>query len=308
MKAVRQHGRAGPESLRYEDAPKPCPSAGEVLIHVRAAGVTPTELLWQPSRMTQSGAPRLLPFIPGHEFSGEVAALGAGVTMFSVGETVYGMNDWYSDGAQAEYCLAEVNKIACKPASIDHVHAAVTPISALTAWQAVFGHARISAGQHILIHGAAGAVGNFAVQFAHWGGARVTATASTANIDFVQGLGADRVIDYRTEQFEARVQEVDAVFDTVGGDTLRRSWSALKPGGRLITIAASEEDSLDQRTREAFFIVEPRRSELEKIASLIVAGTIRAIVGAEFPLANAITAYQTKPVRGKVVVRVDHYD
>lgn len=304
MKAIGQHAYGGPQSLRYEDAPKPSPKAGEVLVRVRAAGVIPTELFWQTSLTTPSGTPRALPFIPGHEFSGELAALGEGVAGVSVGEAVYGMNDWYGDGAQAEYCLARVDDIARKPNSVDHLSAAATPISALTAWQGLFGRAQIGAGQHILIHGAAGSVGSFAVQFAHWRGARVTATVSAANIDFVRNLGADDVIDYRVERFEERVQGVDAVFDTVGGDTLRRSWSVLKPGGRLVAIAASEEDSQDQRTREAFFIVQPQRAELEEIARLIDAGEVRPVVGAEFSLEDAILAYQTKPIRGKVVLRV----
>lgn len=305
MKAIRQHAYGGPESLRCDDAPKPSPKVGEVLVRIRAAGVTPTELLWSTSRTTPSGTPRPLPFIPGHEFSGEVAALGDGVTSVSVGEAVYGINDWYSDGAQADYCLARAADIARKPSSVDHDHAAVTPISALTAWQALFEHARIEAGQHILIHGAAGGVGSFAVQFAHWWGARVTVTVSPANIDFVGDLGADDVIDYRAERFEQRVQGVDAVLDTVGGDTLRRSWTVLKPGGRLVTVAASEEDAQDQLTREAFFIVETRREELEEIARLIDAGQVRPVVGASLPLADAIRAYQTKPLRGKVVLRVN---
>ena len=157
----------------------------------------------------------------------------------------------------------------------------------------------------MLIHGGAGGVGGFAVQFARRRGARVTATASAANLDFVRGLGADDVIDYRAERFEERVGGVDAVFDTVGGDTLRRSWRVLKPGGRLVTVAASEEDAQDERTREAFFIVQPRRAELEEIARRIDAGQVRPVVGAEFPLADAIRAYQTKPLRGKAVLRVD---
>jgi NADPH:quinone reductase-like Zn-dependent oxidoreductase len=161
------------------------------------------------------------------------------------------------------------------------------------------------AGQHVLIHGAAGGVGSFAVQFAHWRGARITATVSAANIGFARELGADNVIDYRAERFDERVHEVDAVFDAIGGETLRRSWNVLKSGGRLVTIAASEEDSQDQRVRDSFFIVEPRRAELEEIAGLIDAGQVRPIVGAEFPLADAVPAYQTKSVRGKVVLRVE---
>ncbi len=275
-----------------------------MLVRVRAAAVTPTELLWAPTWTTRDGGPRPLPVIPGHEFSGDAAGLGEGVTAVGVGEAVYGMNDWFGDGAQAEYCLARAADVARKPVSVDHAHAAVTPISALTAWQGLFERARLAAGQHVLIHGAAGGVGLFAVQLARWRGARVTATAAAGNLDFVRGLGADEVIDYRAERFEERVRGVDAVFDTVGGDTLRRSWGVLKPGGRLVTIAASEEGSQDERTQAGFFIVEPRRAELEEVARLIDGGEVRPVVGAEFPLADALLAYRHKPARGKVVLRV----
>jgi NADPH:quinone reductase-like Zn-dependent oxidoreductase len=304
MKAIRLHARGGPESLRFEEARTPRPGPGEVLVQVHAAAVTPTELLWAPTWTTRDGGPRPLPVIPGHEFSGEVAALGEGVTALVVGEAVYGMNDWFGDGAQAEFCLARPADIARKPASVDHAHAAVTPISALTAWQGLFKRARLTAGEHVLIHGAAGGVGVFAVQLARRRGARVTATAGAGNLDFVRGLGADEVIDYRAERFEERVRGVDVVFDTVGGDTLRRSWDVLRPGGRLVTIAASEEGAQDERTRAAFFIVEPRRAELEEVARLIDSGEVRPVIGAEFPLADALLAYRHKPSRGKVVLRV----
>jgi NADPH:quinone reductase-like Zn-dependent oxidoreductase len=234
-----------------------------------------------------------------------VAELGEGVTSIKVGEAVYGMNDWFGEGAQAEYCLARISDIARKPNRVDHIDAAVTPISALTAWQGLFEHARIEAGQRVLIHGGAGGVGSFAVQFARMQGAHVIATVSAANVDFVRELGANEVIDYRAERFEDRVQGVDAVFDTVGGDTLRRSWNVLKSGGRLVTIAASEEGSQDERTRQAFFIVETRQAELAEIARLIDAGDVRPVVGGEFPMDEAILAYQTKPVRGKVALRGD---
>src|SRR5262245_28213357 len=304
MKAIRLHARGGPESLRFEDAPRPRPGPGGVVVRGRAAAVTPTELLWVPTWSTRDGAPRPLPVIPGHEFSGEVAALGEGVTAVGLREAVFGMNDWFSDGAQAEFCLARPAEIARKPASVDHSHAAVTPISALTAWQGLFERAHLAAGEHVLIHGGAGGVGVFAVQLARWRGARVTATAAASNADFVRGLGADEVIDYRAERFEERVRGVDVVFDTVGGDTLRRSWGVVRPGGRLVTIAASEEGSQDERTRAAFFIVQPRRAELEEVARLIDSGEVRPIVGAEFPLADALLAYRHKPARGKVVLRV----
>src|SRR5499425_1371000 len=171
------------------------------------------------------------------------------------GDLVYGLNDWYRDGASAEYCVARVADFAHKPSRVDHVHAAATPISALTAWQGLVERAGLAAGQRVLIHGAAGGVGTFAVQLARWRGARVTGTASAANLDFVRSLGADEVIDYRAERFEDMARDVDVVFDTVGGETLERSWGVLKPGGRLVTIAASGEQTTDERVRAAYFIV-----------------------------------------------------
>src|SRR3954447_13976012 len=294
----------GPEAFAYEEAPQPRPGEGEVLVRVHAAGVIQTELSWVPTWTTPAGEPRPLPVIPGHEFSGEVAALGAGVTDPRVGELVYGLNDWYRDGASAEYCVARIADIAPKPTSVDHVHAATTPISALTAWQGLIERAALAAGQRVLIHGAAGGVGTFAVQLARWRGAQVTATASAANLEFVRSLGADEVIDYRAERFEDVVRDVDVVFDTVGGETLERSWSVLKSGGSLVTVAASGEQTTDERIRAAYFIVEPSRTQLAEIARLIDGSMLRPVVGAVFPLAEARQAYQHKPVRGKVVLRM----
>ena len=304
MKAIRLHVRGGPEAFAYEEAPRPRPGEAEVLVRVHAAGVIHTELSWSTTSTTQSGEPRPLPVIPGHEFSGEIAALGPEVRDVHVGDLVYGLNDWYRDGTSAEYCVARVSDLADKPTSIDHIHAAATPISALTAWQALVERAGLVAGQRVLIHGAAGGVGNLAVQLAHSRGARVTATASAANLEFVRGLGAEEVIDYRAQRFEDVVRDVDVVFDTVGGETLERSWGVLKPGGRLVTVAASGEQTTDERIRAAYFIVEPSRTQLEEIARLIDAGALRPVVGAVFPLAEARQAYESKPGRGKVVLRV----
>jgi len=304
MKAIRLHVRGGPEAFAYEEAPRPRPGEAEVLVRVHAAGVIHTELSWSTTSTTQSGEPRPLPVIPGHEFSGEIAALGPEVRDVHVGDLVYGLNDWYRDGTSAEYCVARVSDLADKPTSVDHIHAAATPISALTAWQALVERAGLVAGQRVLIHGAAGGVGNLAVQLAHSRGARVTATASAANLEFVRSLGAEEVIDYRAQRFEDVVRDVDVVFDTVGGETLERSWGVLKPGGRLVTVAASGEQTTDERIRAAYFIVEPSRTQLEEIARLIDAGALRPVVGAVFPLAEARQAYESKPGRGKVVLRV----
>src|SRR4030095_17070924 len=271
---------------------------------VQAAAGIPPSPSWVPTWTTTAGEPRPLPVIPGHEFSGEIAALGVGVGDVGMGDLVYGLNDWYRDGASAEYCVARVADFAHKPASVDHVHAAATPISALTAWQGLVERAGLAAGQRVLIHGAAGGAGTLAIQLARWRGAQVTGTASAANLDFVRSLGADEVIDYRAQRVEDVVRDVYVVFDTVGGETLERSWGVLKPGGRLVTVAASGERTTDERVRAAYFIVEPSRTQLTEIARLIDGGALRPVVGDVFPLAEARQAYQHKPVRGKGVLRV----
>jgi NADPH:quinone reductase-like Zn-dependent oxidoreductase len=304
MKAIRLHGKGTPAAFVYEDAPTPQPGDGEVLIRVHAAAVTPTELQWVPTWTTPSGASRPLPIIPGHELSGEVAARGAGVSALAVGDTVYGLNDWFRDGAQAEYCVARGSDVAAKPTSLDHVQTAAVPISALTAWQGLFERAHLTAGQRVLIHGASGGVGLFAVQLARWAGAHVIGTASAHNLDLVRGLGAEQAIDYRAERFDELVRDVDVVLDTVGGEVLERSWRVLKPGGKLVTVAASEERAESQRVKDAFFIVEPKPVQLAEIARLIDAGKLRPIVGGVFPLAQAAEAYAFKPANGKVVLRI----
>jgi NADPH:quinone reductase-like Zn-dependent oxidoreductase len=304
VKAIRLHARGGPEAFVYEDAPAPQPGDGEVLVAVRAAGVTPTELVWTPTWTTRAGGPRPFPIIPGHEFSGEVRAVGPGVVDLAVGDAVYGMNDWFRDGAQAELCIARAADVAPKPRSIDHLAAAVTPISALTAWQGLIERARVAPAERVLIHGAAGAVGVFAVEVARWRGAHVVGTASAHNLDFVRRLGADEVIDHRAVRFEDAVHEVDVVFDAVGGETLARSWRVLGTAGRLVTVAASAEQTSDPRVRDAFFIVEPSRAQLATVAEMIDAGQLRPVVGAVFPLAEARQAYEHKPAHGKVVLDV----
>jgi NADPH:quinone reductase-like Zn-dependent oxidoreductase len=306
MNAIQLNARGGPEALAYGPAAVPRPGAGEILVRVRAAAVTPTELLWAPTWTTRAGEPRPFPIIPGHEFSGEVHGVGPGVNDVAVGEAVFGMNDWFGDGAQAEFCVARAVDVSPKPKSVDHATAAVVPISALTAWQGLVERAKLARGERVLIHGAAGSVGLFAVQLAHGIGAHVIATASAHNVEFARGLGADEVIDYRARRFEdAAATGVDVVFDAVGGDTLTRSWPVLRPGGRLVTIAADAEHTSEQRVKDAYFIVEPNREQLSRIARMIDAGELRPVVGAAFPLPEARRAYAHKPLRGKVVLVVD---
>jgi NADPH:quinone reductase-like Zn-dependent oxidoreductase len=304
MKAIRLHKVDGPESLRYEDTPKPIPKDNQVLVQVYATAITPTEFDWYPTFHTPEGGIRPLPVILGHEFSGVVEAVGADEMGVQVGDRIYGLSDWFIDGAQAEYCLTVPANIAPKPVILGHTQAAAVPISALTAWQALIDRARLLAGERVLIHGAAGGVGSFAVQFARHLKAHVIATALAANTDFVKALGAHEVIDYSITPFETVVRDVDVVLDTIGGDTRARSWGVLREGGRLVTIAADAEGSKEQQVRDAYFIVQPNRNQLMDISRLIDTGVIRPVVGAVFPMENFRQAYKQKPVRGKIVLSI----
>ena len=307
MKVIQIHATEQGISLAPSNAPQPLPADGELLIRVCAAGVTPTELLWYPTTHTKEGGVRT-DAVPGHEFSGTIAALGGGVTGFTVGDDVYGMNDWFASGATAEYCIARPEHIAGKPSILSHEAAATVPISSLTAWQGLISRANIQPGERILVHGGAGAVGLFAVQIAKLHGARVITTVSERNVDFVKGLGADQVIDYKNSRFEDEVDPVDVVFDAVGGDTLNRSWGVLNPKGRLITIAADSEGTADQRVKDSFFIVEPNHEQLVEIAEQLNAGRLKAFVGAAVSFEEAPAAYagtvKGELGHGKVVVKI----
>jgi len=194
--------------LVEEDIPQPKARQAEVLVRVYAAGVTPTELVWYPTSHTKNGD-RRTGAVPSHEFSGEIAEIGGDVAELSIGQEVYGMNDGFADGALAEYCVTEPHGIAPKPRRLGHAEAASVPIGALTAWQGLFDRAKLRSGERVLVHGGAGAVGVFAIQFAHLRGAHVTATVSAHNVEFVKGLGADRVIDYKAAPFEDEVRDID---------------------------------------------------------------------------------------------------
>jgi len=305
MKAMQLYQAPEGVSLHLSRVPKPTPGKEEVLIQVHAAGVTPTELVWYPTAHTKAGAERKNA-IPGHEFSGTIVAFGEDVTGLTLGQSVYGMNDWFAEGATAEFCLTVPTSIAPKPATLTHAEAATIPIGALTAWQGLFDHAKLQPKERILIHGGAGAVGIFAVQLAHRHGAHVIATASTPTLDLVKQLGADEVIDYKTSRFQDLVRDIDVVFDTVGGETRDLSLPILKPEGRMITIAADAESSTDPRVKESFFIVEPNQKQLKEITKRLETGSLKTFVNAAVPLDDAAAAYaKTIPQKlgyGKVVI------
>jgi NADPH:quinone reductase-like Zn-dependent oxidoreductase len=309
MKAIRLHGRGGPDRLVYEDAPQPHPGSGEVLVRVQATSIIATELTWDETYQTATGNARSLP-IPGHDVSGIVEEVGPGVTTLARGSEVYALTAFDRDGAEAEYTIALPNELAPKPRSLDHVQAAAVPLSALTAWQALFEYAHLGAGQTVFIHGAAGGVGVFAVQLARWAGAQVIATASAHNRDFLRELGASAVIDYTTTRFEEVVHDVDLVFDLVGGDTLRRSWQVVRQGGVLVSVVSprpSFEEAEVRQVRPIWFVVEPNRDQLIQIGTLIDTGQIRPIIETVFPLSQARQAYEQGArghTRGKIVLQV----
>lgn len=308
MKAIRLHAKGGPEQLIYEEAPLPIPGRGEVRIRVHAAGITPTELEWPATFEFPDGSVRL-PSIPAHEVAGTIDSLGPEVSDLTVGQAVFGLIDFPRDGCAAEYAIAPARDIAPKPLSKDYVQAAAIPLSALTAWQALFDHAKLERGQRVLVHGGAGGVGSFAVQIAKWREAHVLATASARNSDFLRKLGAEAVIDYSKTRFDEALRDLDVVLDTVGGETLARSWQVLKPGGVLISIVSEPRPANGDHSgiHGVFFIVRPNRAQLIEIARLIDAAVLRPVVDSVLPLSQARKAFEKGLKghnRGKLVLHV----
>jgi NADPH:quinone reductase-like Zn-dependent oxidoreductase len=305
MKAIHMSTEHGAVQFVYEEAPQPQPRHGEVLVRVYATGVTPDEPTWSQTWKTRIGVERPQP-IPGHEMAGIVEEVGTGITTLAVGEEVYGLTDFSRDGAEADYTLALPNELAPKPRSLTFTQAAAVPLAALTVWQAFFDHAHLSTGQTVLIHGAAGSVGSFAVQLAHWAGAHVIATATPDQHALLRQLGADELVDYTSQPFEAVAQDVDVVLDTIGGETLERSWDVLKPGGALISLVEqpAQERAADQGIRAEFFIVRPNRAQLTRIGELIDTGSLQPIVEAVLPVALAHLAYEERHRTGKTVLQV----
>lgn len=308
MKAIRMHGRGGPEHLVYEEVPRPRPGPGELLVQVEAAAIIVNELNWDETYQTAAGAPRPFP-IPGRDLCGIVAEVGADVTETTVGQAVYAMLGYGRDGAQAEYAIVLPGEVAPKPPTLDDVLMAAVPLSALTAWQALFVHANLSKGQRVLIHGGSGGVGTYAVQLARWAQAHVMTTASQRNADFLRDLGADQIIDYSTTRFEEVVRDLDVVLDLVGGDTLARSWQVVREGGVLVSVVSPPLAAAARKSgvRFVYFIVEPSGQQLRQIGGLLDSGDVRPIVDHVFPLNEARRGYEAARLghpRGKIVLSI----
>ena len=308
MKAARIHEFGSPDVIRIDDVPPPTPNEGELLVRVAAAGVGPWDALFRERKIAVSSP---LPLILGSDLSGVVEATGPGVTKFRAGDEVYGMTNSQFLGAYAQYALASEKMMAQKPRSLSFVEAASAPVVAVTAWQMLFDYAQAKAGQTVLIHGAGGNVGAYAVQMARNAGLEVFATASSKDLDYVRELGAATAIDYRETPFEDVVRAVDIVLDTVGGDTCVRSIGVLKPGGILVSVVSSpmpEDIAAKAGVRAVYFIVDVTTDRLNTIAELFDSKKLVPQVGTVLPLADAQVAHQmlagAPHGRGKIVLNV----
>jgi NADPH:quinone reductase-like Zn-dependent oxidoreductase len=308
MHAIRIHEFGGPEVLKWEDAPRPIPAAGEVLIKVYATSVNPID--WK----IREGAakekfPTTFPLILGWDVSGVIEELGNNVKNFEKGDEVYSRPDPTKNGTYAEYVVVKADLINRKPTSIDHLKAAAVPLAGLTAWQGLFDYGNLQSGERVFIPGASGGVGTFAVQFAKWKGAFVIVTSSEKNIEFLTELGADEVIDYKKENFEDRLRDVDLVFDTLGGQTQKRSLQILKNGGRLVTTVKpeNEKEAAERNIHVKGYMAKSDPEDLEQIAVLIDEGKVSPVIAKIFPLELAAEAQQLSKeghVRGKIILKV----
>src|SRR5438309_7551465 len=306
MKAVIAQEYGAPEVLKFEEVPRPQPKEDEALVHVIASGVNPADPLTLSGKYAQEWGTHL-PLIPGYDIAGVVEKVGAQVTTLKKGDAVYGYPTF--GGGWAEYVTVKEWEVATKPKSLSFAEAAAVPMCALTAWQALVNAAQLHSGQTILIHGGSGGVGSFAVQIAKARGARVIATASTANQDFLKQLGADVAIDYTKTKFEDVVKDVDAVLDPVGKETLARSYGVVKKGGIVLDLVASPKQSELEKhgIRGAALSVDPNSEELNEIGKLIDEKKIRVIVSQTFPLPEAMKAQEqvaTGHTRGKIVLKI----
>jgi NADPH:quinone reductase-like Zn-dependent oxidoreductase len=298
MKAARLAAPGGPEHIVIEDVPVPEPAAGEVLVAVRAAAITPRELTWTTAPATIS-----------HEISGVVAKAGPGVTELSPGDEVFGLIGFDRQGGASEYAAVPDDQLARKPSPVAHIDAAATTLSGLTAWQALFDHAHVVSGDNVLVQGGSGGVGLFAVQLARYAGAQVTATVGKEDLAFVEGRGANHAVDYKADD-PARFGPFDAVIDTVGGDVLTSSLGLLDQDGTLVSTARRPPATeLPGGRRAIFFIVEPNRAQLRTLAELLASGELVPVIGERFPLEEARRAFERalEHVRGKVVLDLPPY-
>ncbi len=307
MKAARVLRFGPPSVIENDELPRPEAAAGQLLVRVKAAGVGPWDAL---VREGKSGLHQSLPLILGSELSGIVEQIGAEISGFKTGDGVYGATNDQFTGAYADYAVASAKMMSQKPRTLDFIEAASAPIVAVTAWQMLFDYAHVTTGQTILIHGAAGNVGAYAIQLASQAGLHVTATAASADLQYVRSLGAERVVDFQTQRFEELLSGMDVVLDTVGGDTQQRSLQVLKPGGILVSVVSPVPDTEQKRygVRAVFFYVDVTTSRLNKITELFDSRKLITDVGTVLPLEKAQVAHEMLAglphKRGKIVLSI----
>jgi NADPH:quinone reductase-like Zn-dependent oxidoreductase len=306
MKAIVAHQYGGPEVLKYEDVPVPQPKENEMLVRVIASGVNPADPLILNGKYAKEFGTHL-PLILGYDMAGVVVKTGTKVTKLKVGDPVYAYLLW--GGGWGEYCISNEGESAIKPKSLSFVDASAVPLAALTAWQALIDLGKIQPGQTALIHGGSGGVGSFAIQIAKERGARVIATASTANQDLLKQLGADVAIDYTKQKFEDVAKDVDLVIDPVGRDTLARSYAVVKKGGIIITLNSRCDpvELAKHGIRGELVLSHPDANELAEITKLIEDKKLRPIVTQVLPLTDAAKAdeqAETHHTRGKLVLKI----
>ena len=307
MQAARIHRFGPPDVIELDDIPRPEPGPDQVLVRVKSAGVGPWDALIREQKSVVSVP---LPITLGSDLAGIVESVGSAVSGFHPGDRVYGVTNSQFVGAYAEFALASANRIAKKPDSLTWNEAASAPVVAVTAWQMLFDYAKAQAGQTVLIHGAAGNVGAYAVQLANRAGLGVYATASSEDLPFVRSLGVEKAIGYETGRFEDVVPKVDIVLDMVGGDTKNRSYYAIKPGGILVSVVSNASPGFDPPSgvQSVFFLVDVTTERLEKLTTLFDRGELRARVGTVLPLAHAREAHEmlagAPHQSGKIVLTV----
>src|SRR3954468_20452339 len=305
MNAARIHRFGSPDVIVVEDIPRPVPAVGEVLVRVAASGVAPWDALIREGKSKVSPPP---PLTLGSDFAGVVEAVGPGVTQFKNGDEVYGVTNPQFVGANAEYAIASVGMIAPKPKRVSTLEAASLPVVAVTAWQMLFEHGRPEVGQTVLILGAAGNVGAFAIQFAANARLHDVAVVGTKDVGYARSLGATDVIDYQTGDFADVGRSVDIVIDTVGGDTRERAVTVLKPGGSLVTVVSTDFVPARSDVRSAFFYAEVTTERLNTILKLLETGEVRPQVGSVLPLADVRAAHEmlagAPHQRGKIMLQV----
>ena len=308
MKAVRIHEYGNADVLVYEDAPIPDITPNDVLVRVVAASVNPVDWKVREGYLKQM-IPYSLPLTLGWDVSGVVETVGAAVSRFKPGDAVFSRPDIKRNGTYAEYVAIREDEVAYKPRTVSHIEAASLPLTGITAWEALFTTAQLVAKQRVLIHAGSGGVGSLAIQLAKSRGAFVIATTSNRNSAFVNSLGADEIIDYQAQPFEDVVQDVDIVFDTLGGKVQEASWSVLKPGGMLVSIISppSSDRAKTLGVRSAYIFIGPNAGILAHLAEFVDTGRLRPIVGAEFALKDTAKAHafsQTERAIGKIVLYV----